>query len=206
MGAQNNIDRIILETIGNRGFFVEAGGSDPFDQNNTYLLESTGWKGMVVEPKLDFNKRYEEYRPNTIVENFALVSFDHQKESILADFSHYMMGAVDNIHGFTNWNPSEYPCSTLDFLLKKHNMDEVDFFSLDVEGYEVEVLKGIDFSQVFFHIMVIENHSSLNGVNLSKPSMSDFSFLEELGFDKKLVIGQHEFYINRNSRHNEKFR
>jgi hypothetical protein len=39
MSAQNNIDNIILNNVGNTGFFIEAGGSDPNDQNNTILLE-----------------------------------------------------------------------------------------------------------------------------------------------------------------------
>ena len=28
-----------------------------------------------------------------------------------------------------------------------NNFDKIDFFSLDVEGYEMEVLKGIDFTK-----------------------------------------------------------
>ena len=55
MSSQNNIDNIILKNIGTSGFFIEAGGSDPNDQNNTHLLEINGWKGLVVEPKTEFN-------------------------------------------------------------------------------------------------------------------------------------------------------
>jgi hypothetical protein len=38
----------------------------------------------------------------------------------------------------------EVPAYTLSHIVKENNIKEIDFMSLDVEGYEVEVLKGID--------------------------------------------------------------
>ena len=194
MGAQNNIDLIILKNIKDVGFFIEAGGSDPSDQNNTELLERNGWKGLIIEPKGDFNHLYSNMRPNSIVENYVLVSNEYKGDSILGDFSHYMMGGVVNTHNL-NWNPTEYKCATLDFLLKKHNIKEVTFFSLDVEGYETEVLKGINFEEVFFHILVIESHNPKD----------NFDFLNEFGLIKKSDIGGHEFYVNKDSKYFESF-
>jgi FkbM family methyltransferase len=198
MGAQNNIDGIILKNIGNTGFFIEAGGSDPNDQNNTSLLESSGWKGMIIEPKTEFNSSYQRFRPNSILENYVLVSSEYSESTIDGDFSHYMMGGVVNTHNFQNWSPASYPCITLDTLLKKHNISEVTFFSLDVEGYEIEVLNGINFNDVFFHVLVIENHEQ-------KGVKDDFSFLENFGFDRKFVISQHEFFINKESKYYNNF-
>jgi phosphoenolpyruvate carboxylase len=81
--------------------------------------------------------------------------------------------------------------ANLDKLLKKHNISEVTFFSLDVEGYEMDVLNGINFNDVFFHVIVIENHWNKD----------DFSFLEKFNFIKKyaLPIHNHEIYINTQS-------
>jgi FkbM family methyltransferase len=36
----------------------------------------------------------------------------------------------------------EVPARTLDWVLASNNIEKADFFSLDVEGYELEVLKG----------------------------------------------------------------
>ena len=197
MSAQSEIDKIILKNVGETGFFVEAGGSDPRDQNNTELLEVNGWRGIIVEPKTDFNQLYQAIRPGSIVENYVLVSKDYKKDTISGDFSHYMMGGVVNIHGL-EWNPTEYNCVTLDFLLKRNNINEVTFFSLDVEGYEIEVLNGINFNDVFFHILVIENHEQ-------KGYKDNFDFLNEFGFIKKFTIDQHEFYVNNKSKYYESF-
>jgi len=198
MGAQNNIDEIILKNLGKNKFFVEAGGSDPRDQNNTELLEKNGWNGIIIEPKKEFNDLYRNLRPKSIIENYVLVSNGHKEETIYGDFSHYMMGGVINIHNFDSWNPSEYPCATLDKILKKNHIKEVDFFSLDVEGYENQVLKGINFNEVFFHVIVLEKHI-VNGI------LDNFDYLINFGFDKKLEIKQHEFYINKNSDYKKTF-
>tara|TARA_R110000772_G_scaffold85168_1_gene179208 strand:+ start:191 stop:793 length:603 start_codon:yes stop_codon:yes gene_type:complete len=194
MSAQNNIDHIILNNIKEPGIFVEAGGSDPIDQNNTYLLEQQGWKGLIVEPKTQFNAKYSKFRLNSIIENYVLVDFTYSHSTISGDFSKYMMGGLTNIHSFSDWSPSDYPCTTLDNLLKRNNISEVTFFSLDVEGDEIRVLNGVNFNEVFFHILVIENHEQ-------KGFKDDFSFLENFGFVQKGVINSHEFFVNKNSKY-----
>ena len=200
-GSQNNIDSIILKNIKN-GFFIEAGGSDPKDQNNTELLEANGWTGLIVEPKNDFNESYSKIRPRSIIENVVLVSNDYKKDTILGDFSHYMTGGVENIHSLV-WNPIEYKCSTLNKILNKHNVNEVHFFSLDVEGYEVNVLNGINFSDVFFHIIVVENHGKWD--KDGSLIYDNFDFLNDFGFYRKHKINQHEFYLNIKSEYYDSF-
>jgi len=88
MAAQNNLDSIVLNIFGNNKIFVEAGGSHPVDQNNTFLLEKNGWSGLVVEPKTDFNSIYSSDRPKTILENYVLVSSNYIYDEIEGDFSH----------------------------------------------------------------------------------------------------------------------
>lgn len=199
MGAQNNIDNIVLNFLGKDKFFVEAGGSHPTDQNNTHLLEINGWKGLIVEPKQDFNLMYQNLRPNSIVENYVLVSKSYINEEIEGDFSHYMIGGIINNNMSASWNPVKHKCITFDNLFKKHNIKEIDFLSLDVEGYENEVLDGIDFNNVFIHLMVLEVHN-FHG------TPSDFSFLDSHGFEKIKTVGNghHEFYINKKSDYYEK--
>jgi FkbM family methyltransferase len=199
MSAQNNIDKIVLEIFGVNKIFVEAGGSHPQDQNNTYLLENYGWNGIVIEPKLDFNSMYKMYRPKTILENYVLVSKKYEEDEIEGDFSHYMIGGVNNYHSCDTWVPTKYKCKTLDSLLKKNNINQIHFLSLDVEGYENEVIEGIDFSKTFIHLIVVEIHN-FNGLP------TNFNYLENYGFEKIKSVGNnhHEFYMNISSEYYEK--
>lgn len=42
------------------------------------------------------------------------------------------------------------PCITLQDAMRKHNLDKIDFFWLDMEGYELNFLKGTDLSTVSY--------------------------------------------------------
>jgi hypothetical protein len=48
------------------------------------------------------------------------------------------------------------PVATLSALLDKHGIKRVDLLSLDVEGYELNALKGLDFTQHAPRFMLIE--------------------------------------------------
>jgi hypothetical protein len=50
------------------------------------------------------------------------------------------------------------PARTLSSILDQYTIEHIDFISLDVEGYEADVLKGIDFSRHCPRYMLIEVH------------------------------------------------
>jgi FkbM family methyltransferase len=187
MSAQHNIDNIILDTFGQGKIFVEAGGSDPEDQSNTCLLEKNNWKGLVVEPSLSYNEAYTNKRPNTIIENYALVSKNYTESTITGNFTQPMIGYVNGNFGTL----IEVPCSTLDSLLKKHNLHEIHFLSLDVEGYENEVIEGIDFISTFIHCIVLENHTNYDPLA--------FDYIKHFGFNKVHTMYQHDYFMNKKS-------
>lgn len=56
--------------------------------------------------------------------------------------------------------PRQVEMVRLSGLLAKRGVKEVLFASIDVEGHELEVLKGIDFDAVKFHALVIENNAN----------------------------------------------
>ena len=66
------------------------------------------------------------------------------------------------------------PACTITHLLKKHSLTKVDFFSLDVEGNELEVLKGLDFNYCKPKVFLIEIYQ--------KDFDLIFAFLEDKGY------------------------
>src|SRR3989442_1412361 len=46
-------DRLIWEYFGRKpdGFYVEVGANDPKQLSQTFLLEETGWEGILIEPQ-----------------------------------------------------------------------------------------------------------------------------------------------------------
>jgi FkbM family methyltransferase len=154
------------------GFFVEAGANDGFDQSNTYHLERfRGWRGLLVEavPEL-----YEEIlldRPRSHAVNCALVGFDHPGGPVEIRYGG-LRSVVAGTHGseqadrewvgpaFDLGLESEYVVSvaarTLTSVLDEIDAPEVDLLSLDVEGFEPEVLRGLDFERHAPRFILVE--------------------------------------------------
>lgn len=193
MSSQHKLDNMSLDIFGSNKIFFESGGAHPNVQSNTLILESNGWSGIVVEPWTGYNHLYSQSRKNTILENYALVSSDYTEDFINATFSDDFGGSV--IEGAHNnpWNPLPYPVTTITKLIKKHDLNEVHLMTVDVEGYEIEVLKGIDFNQVYIHMLIPEHHWG-----------EEFEFLTDFGFERLKVIGNQHVYFNTKSEYYEK--
>jgi FkbM family methyltransferase len=154
------------------GFFIEAGASDGIAQSNTLYFERyKNWRGILIEPVPELAIQCKENRPNCIVENCALVSFDYSETLVQMRYCRLMSlvkGAlttpeVEEAHirkGCEMQGVSSYdlqvPARTLTSILNEYDVTTIDFLSLDVEGYEINVLKGIDFEKHRPNLMLIE--------------------------------------------------
>lgn len=150
-----------LDFVG--GFFVEAGANDGIKQSNTLFFERhRGWRGLLVEPIPELAARCRRNRPQCLVENCALVATDRPGQQIEMRYAHLMSivkgamksDAADSQHvnrGCELQKTDTYeiavPAGTLSALLDAHHITHIDLLSLDVEGYELEALKGMDLTR-----------------------------------------------------------
>jgi FkbM family methyltransferase len=148
-----------------RGFFVEAGANDGVAQSNTLYLERyRSWKGLLIEPVPELMLKCRSNRPTAIVEQCALVNSDFPEGAIEMEFCNLMsvvrgsggIFASDEAHiaaGRQYLKPGEVPYTvkvparTLTSVLDAHGIRRVDLLSLDVEGYEGDALRGINFER-----------------------------------------------------------
>ncbi len=72
---------------------------------------------------------------------------------------HYFTNAQTNEEGGT----IEVHCGPLWFYLEQIGISYIDFWSLDVEGAEIDVLKTVDFEKVQIDVIISESVNRLEG-------------------------------------------
>lgn len=156
----NGIDDKLVPYLNfNGGFFIEAGANDGVSQSNTYFLErALGWRGVLVEPVPRLFKKCRRNRRNSVVFNCALVSPENEGTDVsICDMgARGLLSRVSEGKSASDGVVTRTCGRTLTSILTELEVEQIDFFSLDVEGYELEVLKGMDFSRFVPSLILIE--------------------------------------------------
>jgi FkbM family methyltransferase len=149
------------------GFFVEIGGFDGFLGSPTYYLEKIrGWHGVLVEPIPDYFQTCKATRQSSRVFQAACVGFNHDEDHIdliIGSHSTRVESISDStperqewLRGFSKNRAEEdriarIKAVPISFLLDEYFAIEktkaIDLLVLDVEGFELEVLLGLDFQK-----------------------------------------------------------
>ncbi len=175
--ALNQIDKKMLNFINYKhGFYIECGANDGVDQSNTWYFEKKkNWNGLLIEP---IPHLYNQLIKNRSNKNFfsktCLVSNLYKKDLIELNYNDLQTSLIDKSDKIISAKTS-----TLTKLLNEYNCPlTIDFFSLDVEGYEFNVIEGIDFSKYIFKYFLIEtnNFDKLNKILTDK----NYKFLKQL--------------------------
>ena len=184
--ALNQLDKQMLEFINyENGYFLECGANDGVDQSNTWYFEKNlNWSGILIEP---LNKQFQELKKNRSKKNkfFNLAVCSSETDNIIVldnDLESRSSVLTDQI---TKPNIKSVNSKTLTKILDEVSAPNlVDFFSLDVEGFEDQVIKGINFDKYNFKFFLIETKNeevinfliSKNYVLIKKLSYQDLLF------------------------------
>ena len=168
------------------GVFVEVGALDGFGASNTWFFEmERNWSGLLIEPNpVEFNKRNQHPRPNSIFENCAIsdVEMDinflsiegpcNVLSGIMEFYNSQHLERIDRELEMYSNHPEGHELYSrkeqipmkavrLESLFSKHNITKIDFISIDVEGAELQVLNSINFDKVDINVFMIENNYGL---------------------------------------------
>ena len=177
--ALNELDRKMEGELPEKGFFLEIGGNDGISQSNTKHLELyKGWHGILVEPNPENFRRMGLTRDSkTHKVHAACVPAGWREPTVTLAYAdlqtitlgvnldledqdaHLISGSKHSKHAEASSTFSA-PAKTLTQILVDCGAPPcIDFFSLDVEGAEIPVLEGLDFSSFSFSKILVESRS-----------------------------------------------
>lgn len=183
------------------GFFIELGAYDGLIQSNTAFLEkSRNWSGILIEPSVTNYEKCIKNREKSIVINCACVSNDYNEDFIEGDFSDNSLMSSVNGKRRNKSNKCKIKTRTLENILDEHlNVNNIDFLSLDTEGYELNILKGLNLKKYKPKYMLIEIYNQ-DYENILK-YLDDFNYEMICNFsgynkkDNKGWDGSHNDYL-----------
>ncbi|MFX1392241.1 MAG: FkbM family methyltransferase [Promethearchaeota archaeon] len=179
------------------GIFVEVGCLDGRQFSNTLMFEEKGWKGLCIEANVKFINHLKKNRPNSIICHCAAGDSDKNNvffyanklgilstlNSSLEDF--FRITYRDLFFGFEKQLVNK---RRLDSLFKEYNITKIDILSIDVEGTEFDVLKGIDFNIFKPRVILIESVKRDERKKI-------FKLLKFKGYKKSIFLKGDTFYV-----------
>jgi FkbM family methyltransferase len=205
--SQYGEDLKILKFFGasSSGYYVDVGANNGIRDSNTALLEECGWKGLLIEANPELIEQAVNARPQSIVIHSAVVDPDN----IGAIDFYQVTGDCTNLDGLsTTLKNSNFlakisayggqikalrvPANTLDRIFQDYRVPErFELLSIDVEGAELQALKGLSLDRYSPRLIVIEDNS--NGADWRVADR-----LKEWGYQRVHRTGVNDWYVNSN--------
>lgn len=166
--SQDGEDAVMwaLFDAGYRGFFAEVGALDGKRLSNCYSFELAGWRGVCVEPHGDYFKLVEQNRPGSVCVRAAVsdadageVEFYANARGTLSTLEPQLESVWREKYGdyFSGFDVQRVRKRTLTSILDAAGAPTpIDVVSIDVEGHELAVLRGLDFGKYRPRVLVIE--------------------------------------------------
>lgn len=139
------------------GVYLEAGTRHPVTGSNSFFMDAClRWEGICVEGSPNTLAYIHRARSCEVVPT-CVTQHDGARRAFV------LKGATGGeLEDETDTNRSaeqgislKIPCLSLQAIFNRRNVTKLDFLSLDVDGHELDVLKGIDFKQSIVNVMTV---------------------------------------------------
>lgn len=190
------------------GTYIDVGANDPIDKNVTALFYERGWHGITIEPNPEFIPSYAKLRPRDVHLNIGIareggtMTFYEVTDPPGGDGT-YAAAALSTFDAdvATGWRRKglavhaiEVPVTTLNRVLEQRPLGEITILTIDVEGFERQVLESIDLRKHRPQVVVLE--ACLPGTEV--PSQAAWEdLLLQAGYAPAMSDGLNRYYVPR---------
>ena len=162
--AQNFEDVMLWRALKHvsQGFYIDVGANDPEVDSVTKAFYDRGWHGINIEPVPQWFARLAQERPRDVNLQVAVgaeageMVFYEVPSTGLSTGRGEIARAHEADRGYA-LHESVVQVETLTSIYRRLGAGPVHFLKVDVEGFEKEVLQGIDFSVLRPWVLVIES-------------------------------------------------
>jgi len=182
--SQFGEDMVLGQLIGKdvkNGSYLDVGCYHPIKHSNTYFLYKRGWKGVLIDVELAklVTCRLVRPRDKTLLCGISdqvgkMPIFAAKPYSVMTSLSpisddHRKIGVVD--------------VTTITEVIEKYFAGDCPtLISVDIEGHDIEAIRGIDFAKYRPQYLIVECHESSLGIEAVLQS-DLYKLISEKGYD-----------------------
>lgn len=188
-----------------KGVIVEVGGGTPEFLSMSKHFKDNGWRAIIIEPNPTFVKQHLE--AGNEVYQYACSNEDRKGDFTIVKQQVDLYGGIITDHSFSslsikesflsktgfsldnlNKEKLEVEIRKLDTILNELNVCSVDILSIDVEGWEIEVMKGLNTQTIDCKLIVVENFTEDDSYR---------SYFESIGYYLDGSIQHNQIYLKK---------
>jgi FkbM family methyltransferase len=148
------------------GKYVDVGCNEAVRYSNTFDLYLNGWRGINIDANADLIKECRRVRREdtcicaAVSDSEREVSFHKAKSHLVSTIDETRLVEWKKHFEFSDSDQEIVVTRTLTSILDEYwrEGDPVDLLSIDVEGHDFQVLKGLNLDKYRPKIIVIEIH------------------------------------------------
>lgn len=169
--SATGIDLLINYLFKNKddGIYLDVGCYHPIRASNTFLLHKKGWKGINIDIDYHTINMFNFFRPKDFNKQVAISDksdevdfyFYHNHSSIntlSSEIYKYRSSIEADRDSSKRAEIKKIKTKSLNSIIEESPFKDkkINFVSIDVEGYEMNVLKGFDLEKYYPDVIVIE--------------------------------------------------
>lgn len=197
--SQHQEDLYIDTLLGNKqdGTYVDVGANDPNRFSNTKRFYDRGWRGINIEPDISNYQKLVEQRPEDtnlhmgIAAKEGKLDFYKMFPDTVSTFSKEEADATI-ARGLKLDKVIKVPVMPLKDVLKAHDMDQIDFLSVDTEGLDFIVLQSNDWKKYRPAVICVESIPRGEQSGTSE----QHTFLEGKGYKRVFHNRTNDIYVD----------
>lgn len=144
------IKRLLKRLYNQKGFYIDIGAYDPIRFSNTFHFYLKGWHGINIDPNKQAIELFKKLRPRDLNLNLGIgnnqesLEYFEFEEGAFNTFSEEQYKKIKNSNKTKFLGSLNIPLDSLENILKKYlpEKQDITFMSVDVEGFELEVLNS----------------------------------------------------------------